>query len=198
VRLKRERAGTGHPSLGPAMPAALARLAPCAPQEGLTGGWGPRWCAGSSYTWPPLERYAMSATTTPTYTPVPMVMESAARKRARREAELARWKSPLETALLVWKEKKHTPLYLLTCAQHRVRLRHAEGWMCTSWSTPHSSAEAKSGMYRHPSASLTKNMANPSGGPYSAIQSKESQISGLSVVPSAGVPLCMNLRRALG
>lgn len=37
---------------------------------------------------------------------MPMVMESAARKRARREAELARWKSPLETALLVWKEKK--------------------------------------------------------------------------------------------
>ena len=39
-----------------------------------------------------------------------MVMESAARKRARREAELASWKSPLETALLVWKEKKRSLL----------------------------------------------------------------------------------------
>lgn len=88
-----------------------------------TGGWGPCWCAGSSYTWPPLERYAISATTTPTYTPVPMVIESAARKRARREAELAKWKSPLETALLVWKEKKHILLYLLTCVQQAAACR---------------------------------------------------------------------------
>lgn len=43
----------------------------------------------------------MSATTTPTYTPVPMVMESAARNRARLEAMLASGKSPLFTALVV-------------------------------------------------------------------------------------------------
>lgn len=43
----------------------------------------------------------MRATTTPTYTPVPMVMERAARKRARREAMLASGKSPLFTALVV-------------------------------------------------------------------------------------------------
>jgi len=45
----------------------------------------------------------MSATTTPTYTPVPMVMERAARNKARLEAMLASGKSPLFTALVVWK-----------------------------------------------------------------------------------------------
>lgn len=71
----------------------------------------------------------MSATTTPTYTPVPMVMESAARKRARREAELARWKSPLETALLVWRKKKHTQLYLLVPLRYGF-MQHAQGDGC--------------------------------------------------------------------
>lgn len=44
----------------------------------------------------------MRATTTPTYTPVPIVMERAARNKARREAMLASGKSPLFTALVVW------------------------------------------------------------------------------------------------
>lgn len=43
----------------------------------------------------------MSATTTPTYTPVPIVMERAARNKARRDAMLASGKSPLFTALAV-------------------------------------------------------------------------------------------------
>ena len=37
--------------------------------------------------------------------PVPMVMDSTARKRARRELELAWWKSPLVTAFVVLTEK---------------------------------------------------------------------------------------------
>jgi len=45
----------------------------------------------------------MRATTTPTYTPVPIVMERAARNKARREAMLASGKSPLFTALVVCK-----------------------------------------------------------------------------------------------
>lgn len=49
----------------------------------------------------------MRATTTPTYTPVPMVMERAARNRARLEAMLANGKSPLFTALVVWKGEKY-------------------------------------------------------------------------------------------
>ena len=48
----------------------------------------------------------MRATTTPTYTPVPIVMERAARNRARRDAMLASGKSPLFTALVVWKRRK--------------------------------------------------------------------------------------------
>lgn len=47
----------------------------------------------------------MRATTTPTYTPVPIVMERAARNKARREAMLASGKSPLCTALVVWKRE---------------------------------------------------------------------------------------------
>lgn len=38
--------------------------------------------------------------------PVPMVTDSTARKRALLEVELARWKSPLDTALLVWGGKQ--------------------------------------------------------------------------------------------
>lgn len=48
----------------------------------------------------------MRATTTPTYTPVPIVMERAARNKALREAMLASGKSPLFTALVVCKKKK--------------------------------------------------------------------------------------------
>lgn len=48
----------------------------------------------------------MRATTTPTYTPVPIVMERAARNKARLEAMLASGKSPLFTALVVWKKEK--------------------------------------------------------------------------------------------
>lgn len=47
----------------------------------------------------------MSATTTPTYTPVPIVMERAARNKALREAMLASGKSPLFTALVVCKRE---------------------------------------------------------------------------------------------
>lgn len=56
---------------------------------------------GQGYKWWFLERYAMSATARPTYMPVPMVIDSTARKRARLELELAKWKSPLDTALFV-------------------------------------------------------------------------------------------------
>lgn len=48
----------------------------------------------------------MSATTTPTYTPVPIVMERAAKNKALREAMLASGKSPLFTALVVCKRDK--------------------------------------------------------------------------------------------
>lgn len=48
----------------------------------------------------------MRATTTPTYTPVPIVMERAARNKARLEAMLASGKSPLFTALVVWGRRK--------------------------------------------------------------------------------------------
>lgn len=47
----------------------------------------------------------MSATTTPTYTPVPIVMERAAKNKALREAMLASGKSPLFTALVVCKRE---------------------------------------------------------------------------------------------
>lgn len=60
----------------------------------------------------------MRATTTPTYTPVPIVIERAARNKARREAMLASGKSPLFTALVVWKgenareEESHSKIVL--------------------------------------------------------------------------------------
>lgn len=60
----------------------------------------------------------MSATTTPTYTPVPMVMESAARNRARLEAMLASGKSPLFTALVVWNGEKYEAVRFILDSPH--------------------------------------------------------------------------------
>lgn len=60
VSLNRERACTGHPGLGPAVRVALASTGTLCSAGKLdprrAGGWGWRLCAGSSYTWPPLER----------------------------------------------------------------------------------------------------------------------------------------------
>lgn len=81
-------------------------LSPWAPQRRVEGSCGCYMCPG-------LERQAMRATTTPTYTPVPIVMERAARNKARREAMLANGKSPLFTALVVWKGEKEDVRYIL-------------------------------------------------------------------------------------
>lgn len=64
----------------------------------------------------------MRATTTPTYTPVPMVMERAARNRARLEAMLANGKSPLFTALVVWNGEKYKAVrFILASPQEEER-----------------------------------------------------------------------------
>lgn len=52
--------------------------------------------------------------------PVPIVMDRTARKRARRELELAWWKSPLATALFVCKRyKTNNAKYLFVLAGNK-------------------------------------------------------------------------------
>lgn len=74
----------------------------------------------SCYTCPGLDRYAMRATTTPTYIPAPTVMESAARNRALLELIPALEKSPLALALPVWQNKAESEMSQRVTHQQRV------------------------------------------------------------------------------